>query len=283
MELFQNLIFGFGVALTWQNLLYCMIGVSVGTLIGVLPGIGPLATIAMLLPLTFNVAPVGALIMLAGIYYGAQYGGSTTAILVNLPGESSSVVTCLDGYQMARKGRAGPALAAVREYVTKLSQSRDRLYEVGIKRVAADFQPLEQLLERTKDDFRSIEPGLRYFRQPEERTDMIVRLEKDRRLYRLAEREFAFGSGLLDMLTKLLTPGTEAELMQSLDTNANGQIELAELPEAWKDLPRSGDRDAALIYTVPELLTEVASGARDLRDKYLLRMAQSLEIGRAHV
>ena len=84
---------------------------SVGTLIGVLPGIGPLATIAMLLPITFNVAPVGALIMLAGIYYGAQYGGSTTAILVNLPGETSAVVTCIDGYQMARQGRAGPALA----------------------------------------------------------------------------------------------------------------------------------------------------------------------------
>jgi putative tricarboxylic transport membrane protein len=111
MELFQHLIFGFGVALSWQNLLYCMIGVSVGTLIGVLPGIGPLATIAMLLPITFNVAPVGALIMLAGIYYGAQYGGSTTAILVNLPGETSAVVTCIDGYQMARQGRAGPALA----------------------------------------------------------------------------------------------------------------------------------------------------------------------------
>src|SRR5712671_1869041 len=111
MELFQQLIFGFGVALSWQNLLYCFIGVSVGTLIGVLPGIGPLGTIAILLPITFNVAPVGALIMLAGIYYGAQYGGSTTAILVNLPGETSSVVTCIDGYQMARQGRAGPALA----------------------------------------------------------------------------------------------------------------------------------------------------------------------------
>src|SRR5436853_2169495 len=111
MELFHNLIFGFGVALSWQNLLYCMIGVSVGTLIGVLPGCGPLAAIAMLLPITFNVAPVGALIMLAGIYYGAQYGGSTTAILVNLPGETSAVVTCIDGYQMARQGRAGPALA----------------------------------------------------------------------------------------------------------------------------------------------------------------------------
>jgi TctA family transporter len=111
MELFHNLVFGFGVAFSLQNLIYCAIGVSVGTLIGVLPGIGPLATIAMLLPITFNVAPVGALIMLAGIYYGAQYGGSTTAILVNLPGETSAVVTCIDGYQMARQGRAGPALA----------------------------------------------------------------------------------------------------------------------------------------------------------------------------
>src|ERR1700750_1480742 len=110
MDLFQNLIFGFGVALSWQDLLDCMTAVSVATSIGVLPAIGPLATIAMLLPITFNVAPVGALIMLAGIYYGAQYGGSTTAILVNLPGETSAVVTCIDGYQMARKGRAGPGL-----------------------------------------------------------------------------------------------------------------------------------------------------------------------------
>jgi len=111
MELFNNLIFGFSVALTWQNLWFCFIGVFLGTLIGVLPGIGPLATIAMLLPITFNVPPVAALIMLAGIYYGAQYGGSTTAILVNLPGETAAVVTCIDGYQMARQGRAGPALA----------------------------------------------------------------------------------------------------------------------------------------------------------------------------
>src|SRR5436305_13617428 len=110
-ELIQHLSLGFSVALTWQNLMYCFIGCFLGTLIGVLPGIGPVATIAMLLPITFNLSPVGALIMLAGIYYGAQYGGSTTAILVNIPGESSSVVTCLDGYQMARQGRAGPALA----------------------------------------------------------------------------------------------------------------------------------------------------------------------------
>jgi hypothetical protein len=101
----------FGVALSWQNLLYCLIGVTVGTLIGVLPGIGPLGTIAILMPITYGVPPVGALIMLAGIYYGAQYGGSTTAILVNIPGEASSVVTTLDGFQMAKQGRAGAALA----------------------------------------------------------------------------------------------------------------------------------------------------------------------------
>jgi TctA family transporter len=111
MELISNLALGFATALTPINLMYAFIGVLVGTLIGVLPGIGPIATLAMLLPTTYALPPTSALIMLAGIYYGAQYGGSTTAILVNLPGESSSVVTCIDGYQMARKGRAGAALA----------------------------------------------------------------------------------------------------------------------------------------------------------------------------
>ena len=109
--LYDHLLLGFTVALSPQNLIYCFIGCLLGTLIGVLPGIGPVATIAMLLPITFNLPPTPALIMLAGIYYGASYGGSTTAILVNLPGESSSVVTMLDGYQCGRQGRAGPALA----------------------------------------------------------------------------------------------------------------------------------------------------------------------------
>ena len=111
MELLNNLSIGLEAAFTLTNLLYCLGGVFLGTLIGVLPGLGPVATIAMLLPATFTLPPVSSLIMLAGIYYGAQYGGSTTAILVNLPGESSSVVTALDGYQMARKGHAGKALA----------------------------------------------------------------------------------------------------------------------------------------------------------------------------
>jgi TctA family transporter len=119
MELLNHLALGFATALTLQNLAYCFAGTVIGTLIGVLPGLGPVATLAMLLPFTYTLEPTSALIMLAGIYYGAQYGGSTTAILVNLPGESSSVVTCLDGYQMARQGRAGAALgiAAIGSFI----------------------------------------------------------------------------------------------------------------------------------------------------------------------
>src|SRR2546423_2345548 len=121
METLGNLAFGLGVALSVQNLIYCFIGCFLGTLVGVLPGIGPVATVAMLLPFTFGLGPAPALIMLAGIYYGAQYGGSTTAILVNIPGESSSVVTTLDGHQMAKRGRAGPALgiAAIGSFVAR--------------------------------------------------------------------------------------------------------------------------------------------------------------------
>src|SRR5436853_2780451 len=111
MELLHNLAMGFAVALTPANLFFALVGALIGTLIGVLPGIGPIATIAMLLPLTFHLEPTSGLIMLAGIFYGAQYGGSTTAILVNLPGETSSVVTCIDGHQMPRPGKAGSALA----------------------------------------------------------------------------------------------------------------------------------------------------------------------------
>lgn len=110
IEAWGSLAYGFGVALQPQNLLYCLIGAVMGTFVGVLPGLGPTATLALLLPLTFHLSPVSAIIMLAGICYGAAYGGSTTSILLNIPGEASSVVTCLDGYQMARQGRAGPAL-----------------------------------------------------------------------------------------------------------------------------------------------------------------------------
>jgi putative tricarboxylic transport membrane protein len=110
MDIFQNIATGFGVVLSPQNLLLCLVGCFVGTLIGVLPGIGPTAAIALLLPVTLGLSSTTAIIMLCGIYYGAMYGGSTTSILVNIPGEAASAVTCLDGYQMARQGRAGPAL-----------------------------------------------------------------------------------------------------------------------------------------------------------------------------
>src|SRR5688572_2581775 len=119
MDVFGGLLHGFSVALQPTNLFWCFVGCFLGTVVGILPGLGPAATIAMLLPLTFKMQPAGALIMLAGIYYGAKYGGSTSAILLNVPGESASVVTCLDGYPLARKGRAGAALgiAAIASFV----------------------------------------------------------------------------------------------------------------------------------------------------------------------
>jgi putative tricarboxylic transport membrane protein len=110
MDILHDVWLGFSVATSWHNLVYCFLGVLLGTLVGVLPGIGPTATISLLLPSTFYLNPTSAIIMLAGVYYGAMYGGSTTSILINLPGEAASVVTCLDGFQMARQGRAGPAL-----------------------------------------------------------------------------------------------------------------------------------------------------------------------------
>ena len=146
MDILQHLATGFGAAVSPINLLFALFGCLIGTLIGVLPGIGPLATVAMLLPITFGLSPLGALIMLAGIYYGAQYGGSTTAILMNLPGESSSVITCIDGYRMAQKGRAGAALtiAAVGSFFAGC---------VGTLLIAA-FAPL---LASFAEDFRSPE------------------------------------------------------------------------------------------------------------------------------
>jgi putative tricarboxylic transport membrane protein len=141
-----NLALGLATAVSVQNLIYCFVGVLLGTLIGVLPGIGPVATIAMLLPITYALPPTAALIMLAGIYYGAQYGGSTTAILVNLPGEASSVVTCLDGYQMARRGRAGPALAiaAIGSFVAgTVATLICALLAAPLAAVATQFGPAE--------------------------------------------------------------------------------------------------------------------------------------------
>src|SRR4051812_22945698 len=119
MDIASGLLHGFAVALQPANVLWCFVGVLLGTIVGIMPGLGPPATIAMLLPLTAHMDPAGGIIMMAGIYYGAKYGGSTTSILLNIPGESSSVVTCIDGYQMARKGRAGAALgiAAIASFI----------------------------------------------------------------------------------------------------------------------------------------------------------------------
>lgn len=145
MEFLDNLALGFGVALSLQNLAYCFLGVLLGTLIGVLPGVGPLVTISMLLPITYGLSPVSSVIMLAGIYYGAQYGGSTTAILVNLPG-TSSAVTCLDGYQMARQGRAGAALgmAAIGSFLAgTLAVVGLMLVAPTLARFAIKFGPAE--------------------------------------------------------------------------------------------------------------------------------------------
>ena len=111
LESLQHLATGFGVAMTLQNLFYCLVGAIVGTVVGVLPGLGPIAGIALLIQVTFGLNPNSAIIMLSGIYYGAMYGGSTTSILINVPGETASVMTCIDGYQMAQKGKAGKALA----------------------------------------------------------------------------------------------------------------------------------------------------------------------------
>ncbi len=146
MDIFSNLALGFGQALSLWNLFYCFIGVFLGTIVGVLPGLGPIATIAMLLPITFQLPAVSSLIMLAGIYYGAQYGGSTTAILINVPGESSSVVTAIDGYQLARQGKAGFALftAAVGSFFAgTISTFLIAGFAPPLAQVALSFGPAE--------------------------------------------------------------------------------------------------------------------------------------------
>jgi TctA family transporter len=146
MEVLNNLALGFSVALTGMNIWYCFVGVLIGTAVGVLPGLGPIATIAMLLPLTFTLPPTSALIMLAGIYYGAQYGGSTTAILLKLPGETSSIIACLDGNAMARKGRAGVALsiAAIGSFVAgTVVTGLIALFAPPLAELALQFRPAD--------------------------------------------------------------------------------------------------------------------------------------------
>src|SRR3972149_3350789 len=146
MDIVQGIFIGFQVAFQPINLLYCFVGVFIGTLVGVLPGLGPAAAIALLLPSTFALTPVASIIMLAGIYYGAMYGGSTTSILVNIPGEAASVVTCLDGHAMARQGRAGPALGigAVASFIAgTLSVILRTFLAPFLARVTLSFGPPE--------------------------------------------------------------------------------------------------------------------------------------------
>jgi putative tricarboxylic transport membrane protein len=146
MDILSNMALGFGVVMSPGNLFYCFLGCLVGTLVGVLPGIGPLAALSLLLPITFQIPSVSAIIMLCGIFYGAMYGGSTTSILVNIPGEAASVVTCLDGYQMARKGRAGAALgmAAFASFIAgTLSNVGLNLFSPILVEMALKFGPPE--------------------------------------------------------------------------------------------------------------------------------------------
>src|SRR6188474_74773 len=146
LESLTSLLYGFSIALQPQNLFYCFVGVTMGTLVGVLPGIGPTATIALLLPATFSLNPISAIIMLSGICYGAMYGGSTTSILLNIPGEAASVVTCFDGHQMARQGRAGPALgiAAIGSFIAgTLGVIIMTFFAPAIAAVAIRFGPPE--------------------------------------------------------------------------------------------------------------------------------------------
>ncbi|MGV2338748.1 MAG UNVERIFIED_CONTAM: hypothetical protein LVR18_33605 [Planctomycetaceae bacterium] len=159
----------------------------------------------------------------------------------------------------------GPTLATVKAYVSALGKARDQLRVVGIDQVREDFKPLDELLERTRENWQEAVFGLRYFRSEDERTELAARLVKDIRLFRLAEREFSVGSELLDMLTALLSHESEDALLKALDVDNSGRIELAELPKQWQELPRSGDRQAAESYSIPELLTEAASGAQPAR------------------
>ena len=170
------------------------------------------------------------------------------------------------------------SISTVRDYVAALLLVRDQLQEVGIDQVRRDFEPLHALLERTSEDFSVYEVGQRYFRSEDERNALQEGLVRDERLFRLAEREFRFGSSMFEMLQELLKPETKEAMLQALDSDADGRIQASELPDQWGELPRTGAQSIAESYSVDELLVEIAAAARDLRDKYLLRMAQSLEV-----
>ncbi len=184
-----------------------------------------------------------------------------------------------DGDEM----EAAPEYTALRSYVMELSNLADTLYTVGQTQVQNDFLPLTTLLQETESDWSIARPGKRYFRSEEERARLAKGVERVQRLYRLTEREFAVGRGVLDMLQAMLLPETIDELVLTLDKDQSGRIELDELPEGWNDLPRKGTRKQLDSYTAAELLIEIGAGARIIRDDKLLRVAQRLEVVQAAV
>ncbi len=171
-----------------------------------------------------------------------------------------------------------PEVGVVRDYVGSLIVVYEALQIVGIDQIRDDFVPIRELLDATAEDYSSWSPGRRYFRSEEERTELAARIENDERLFRQAEREFELGGVLLKMLETLLDHDSNEDLLQALDKDGSGRIEINELPRAWGELPKGLNASDAASYTIDELLVVCASGARDLRDKYLLRMAQSLEV-----
>lgn len=176
------------------------------------------------------------------------------------------------------QGESVPNFQTLKEYLKGLAALRDDLRESGIEAVRADFLPVDELLELTKDDWSASAPGKRFFRSKEERDRLVVNLKKDRNNFELAERDFFFGSDQLDMLYELINVATLEDVLAKLDSDSNGQIESSELPQGWNDLPRLGTKKAADTYTVPQLLSEIRDASRILRDDYMLRMAQQLEV-----
>ena len=242
MDALNNLLLGFSVALAPINLFWCFVGVVLGTVVGVLPGLGPAATIAMLLPLTLKMDHTTAIITLAGIFYGARYGGSTTSILLNMPGESSSVATCLDGYQMARNGRAGAALgiSAIASFVAGT---------VGVSRIDADLAALGTLrfAFRAAGIFRSDDPGPRHGGVSRRRFDgqsavRVVRWscgsQPSAPICFTAESRFTFGQtkllGGVDFIAATVGIFAVAEVLINLESRGGGEI--FKLPKGIKNL-----------------------------------------------
>ena len=176
---------------------------------------------------------------------------------------------------------APPDFDAMKEYVATLGDLRDELEIVGIEKVQGDFEALQNLLQETEADWQVQKPGLRFFREETEREALKARLVKDLQLFQLRQKDFRFGSQLLDMMTTLLDAESQDAVLRKLDTSGNGIIELDELPKEWESLPRQGIQKAQLVYTIPELLIEIRDASRVLRDKYLLSVAQGLEVVQA--